>query len=135
MRPVLVAVGMTVAAACVDPTDPVRAVRAVLALPNRQPRLDAVDEAAAGDKRLLTMRCTRGADHCGIANDERARSVRRLDADAWQLARDLVENTSELGLGHRSVRLVLEQLHDRKNDLVERQGLTANSRFQGNSRW
>src|SRR6185369_2973089 len=61
-----------VAAARVLPADPVRAVGAVLALPDRNAMFDAIDQGAASAKSLVAMRGAGGANHRQVADDERA---------------------------------------------------------------
>src|SRR6478672_2394069 len=83
---VLVTVGR---AARVDPADPRGTVGAVLALPDRHARLDAVDELAAGLERLAAMRCARGADDRCIPHGERADAVDGAHANALHLLLEL----------------------------------------------
>src|SRR5262245_24194063 len=90
----------------VFPADPVRTVGAVLALPDGQPCLDAIDQLAARAERFSSVRGARGAGDGRVADAERPGPMRRCHTDAGHLALQLREDLAELALGHRLVRFV-----------------------------
>src|SRR5687767_5253716 len=93
----------TVAVALTSSTHPVHTTGTVFALPDRNTRLDALDQLAARAKRLVTMRCARRTDHRDVADHEPADAVERRQRDTRELALDLVGDRGELLLGHRGV--------------------------------
>ena len=97
-------------AARVLPADPVRPVGAVLALPDGDALLHAIDHEPARAERLAAMGSARGADHRDVADLERAHAVQRGDARAGDLGFDLGSNAVHLGDRHRRVGLVLERV-------------------------
>src|ERR1019366_1719089 len=106
-----------VMAARVLPAHPPRAVGAVFALPDRDARLDAIDERPARAVGLVPVGGARGADDGHVAHDQRPPSVHHGETPSGQVARDLVGDALHLGDGHRGVRLVFE-LHDRPSFAV-----------------
>src|SRR5436309_1579055 len=86
-----------VSAARVLPADPVRALGAVLALPDRDAMFDLVDELSARGERFGAMRCARRADDREIADAQRAHAVGCGDANAVHRGFDLFADALHLG--------------------------------------
>src|SRR5690348_8588545 len=70
------------------PADPVRALLAVLAFPDRHARLEPIDELATRREGLAAMCCAGRADHRDVAHGERARAMQTGQRGARQLALD-----------------------------------------------
>lgn len=98
-------------AARVAPSNPIGALGTVLALPNREALLDAIDEEAAGAERLAAMRCARRAGDCDVTDAKGADAVCGGHTHSGDFVAELLEDPRELGLGHRAVGFVLEQRH------------------------
>src|SRR5262245_60842500 len=88
------------------------AVLEVLLLPHRDGALERVDRVAARVEGVAPMRSGHGDEHRGLADLEPADAVQDGHAlDLGPARADRLPDLAELGLGHRRVRLVLEELH------------------------
>lgn len=81
----------------------------MLALPDGDALLDAIDEEAAGPEGLVAVGGAGGAEDRGVADLEGADAVLHGEANAGDLALDPGDDALHLGDGHGRVRFVLEE--------------------------
>src|SRR5262245_61027513 len=107
-----VAVSVSVpSAARVLPTDPIGPVRPVLAFPDRNALLHAIDREPARAKRFAAVRRARSAKNRDVTYVELARAMVDGDTHSGKLTLDFERDSFDFALRHARVRLVLEPRH------------------------
>ena len=96
---------------CLLPANPVRAVGAVFALPDRDTRLDPIDECSTSAKRGVAVGCAGRAHDGRLPKVKRTDSMKHGESRARNLRCKFVDDSPHFCESHRRIRLVLELDH------------------------